>query len=80
MLSLHGIMGVPIDWDNLVIEETKSCENFFLIPLILGAYKKYIHDLQKVNVYKFSLHERGYIPMLKSINEEFNRAKQNAAR
>lgn len=39
--------GVPIDWDNLVIEETKSCENFFLIPLILGAYKKYIHDLQK---------------------------------
>ena len=36
-----------IDWQNLVVEDKKTCENYFLIPIILGAYKKYIQGLQK---------------------------------
>ena len=36
-----------IDWENLEIEDKKTCENYFLIPILLGAYKKYIQDLQK---------------------------------
>lgn len=36
-----------IDWENLVVEDKKTCENYFLIPIILGAYKKYIQGLQK---------------------------------
>jgi len=37
----------PIDWDNLEIMNERTCENYFLIPLLLGAYKKYIQELQK---------------------------------
>ena len=37
----------PIDWANLQLEDKKTCENYFLIPLLLGAYKSYIKDLQK---------------------------------
>lgn len=36
-----------IDWENLEISDSKTCENYFLIPLVLAAYKRYIHDLQK---------------------------------
>lgn len=36
-----------IDWENLEIEDKKTCENYFLIPILLGAYKKYIQGLQK---------------------------------
>lgn len=39
--------GTPIDWDNLEIVNDRTCENYFLIPLVLGAYKKYIQELQK---------------------------------
>lgn len=44
---IHWYHNDPIDWENLVIEDKKTCENYFLIPLVLAAYKKYIHDLQK---------------------------------
>ena len=37
----------PIDWANLQLEDKKTCENYFLIPLLLGAYKSYIKNLQK---------------------------------
>lgn len=36
-----------IDWENLELTDAKTCENYFLIPLVLAAYKQYIHDLQK---------------------------------
>lgn len=36
-----------INWDELEVEDKKTCENYFLIPLVLAAYKKFIHDLQK---------------------------------
>lgn len=36
-----------IDWENLEISDVKTSENYFLIPLVLAAYKQYIHDLQK---------------------------------
>lgn len=39
--------GCEINWDELMIEDSKTCENYFLIPLVLAAYRKYIHDLQK---------------------------------
>jgi hypothetical protein len=39
--------GIDIDWENVVIEDKKTCENYFLIPLVLGAYKQFIRDLQK---------------------------------
>lgn len=39
--------GTEIDWENLVIEDKKTCENYFLIPIILAAYKQYIRELQK---------------------------------
>jgi len=39
--------GETINWDDLIIEEKRTCENYFLIPLVLAAYKSYIHDLQK---------------------------------
>lgn len=44
---IHWYNNEPIDWESLVIEDKKTCENYFLIPLVLAAYKKYIHDLQK---------------------------------
>lgn len=37
----------PIKWNDVVIEDKKTCENYFLIPLVLAAYKKYISELQK---------------------------------
>lgn len=37
----------PIDWDELIIEDKKTSENYFILPILLGAYKQYIHDLQK---------------------------------
>lgn len=39
--------GKEIDWDNITLVDEKSSENYFLIPLVLAAYKHYIHDLQK---------------------------------
>lgn len=39
--------GKDIDWDKIQLEEKKSCENYFLIPILLGAYKQYIKNLQK---------------------------------
>lgn len=43
---IHWYNGDPIDWENLDVVEEKTCENYFLIPLLLGAYKQFIHDLQ----------------------------------
>ena len=37
----------PIDWENLIIEDKKTSENYFILPILLGAYKQYISDLQK---------------------------------
>ena len=39
--------GTRIDWENLIIEDKKTSENYFLLPIILGAYKHYIGKLQK---------------------------------
>lgn len=38
---------MPIDWDNIELVSERTCENYFLIPILLGAYKKYIKNLQK---------------------------------
>ena len=36
-----------IDWENLEIEQKISTDNFYLIPIILYAYRDYIQKLQK---------------------------------
>lgn len=38
--------GEEIDWDNVQLVDTKTIENYYLIPLVLGIYKKFIHDMQ----------------------------------
>ncbi len=44
---IHWYHGESIDWEALQLEDSKTCENYFLIPLLLGAYKAYITGLQK---------------------------------
>lgn len=39
--------GEEIDWEKLQLDDRKNCENYFLIPILLGAYKAYIKNLQK---------------------------------
>lgn len=39
--------GGEIDWDKIELHEQKTCENYYLIPLLLGMYKQYIRGLQK---------------------------------
>lgn len=36
-----------IDWDALQIDDSKTTENYILIPIVLAAYKQYIKTLQK---------------------------------
>lgn len=36
-----------IDWESIEIEDVKTVENYYLIPLVLSFYKKYIFSLQK---------------------------------
>ena len=35
-----------IDWENISIGDEKTAENYFLIPLLLGIYKKFIMTLK----------------------------------
>lgn len=46
-IIIHYFNDRAIDWDNLEIVNERTCENYFLIPLVLGAYKVYIQNLQK---------------------------------
>ena len=38
--------GEEIDWENLTLNDRRSSENYFLLPILLGAYKQYIKGLQ----------------------------------
>ena len=38
--------GEEIDWDNIQISDQRTIENYYLLPLVLGIYKKYIQNLQ----------------------------------
>ncbi len=39
--------GKEIDFDSIILTDEQSNENFYLIPLLLGAYKQFIINLQK---------------------------------
>ena len=38
--------GEEIDWDNIQISDQRTIENYYLLPLVLGIYKKYIQSIQ----------------------------------
>jgi hypothetical protein len=36
-----------IDWENIKLVQTVTSENYFLIPILLYAYREYIKGIQK---------------------------------
>ncbi len=44
---VNFVNDVEIDFDNLEIADSRSAENFYLLPLLLYAYKQYIKNLRR---------------------------------
>jgi len=42
---IHWYNGEDIDWSGLQITDAATIENYYLIPLVMGIYKKYIQGL-----------------------------------
>lgn len=43
---IHWYNGEEIDWSRLQVNDAATIENYYLIPLVMGIYKKYIQGLQ----------------------------------
>ena len=42
---IHWFNNGTIDWDSIQITDDRTIENYYMIPLVLGIYKKYIQGL-----------------------------------